>query len=96
MINEGILLNSGYTYYENNLYDMCDKYYQKKLYKSEDEPTRFIACLWYDIHDMGECSEDGLYEFVLTEEHDNYWTNTKMYAIKDMSLEEIEKVLIGD
>lgn len=91
-INEDILLKNGYKYYPNEKIKMCDRYYQKTISK---EPTKVIAVLYYDTFD-GEAL-DYSYEFVLIEEKDKYWSNRHIYGIdKDLALEEIERILLGE
>lgn len=93
-MTEKVILNSGYKKYDVPVYKNCDRFYQKKI-----DDKRYFNIYYYDTF-----KEDGAldykFEYELTEDRENYWYSTYIWALdKDYpyTLEEIESLLLkGD
>lgn len=91
-ICEETLLFCNYKYFENEHPQHCDRFYQKKL-----DEYKHINCYYYDkFKDNGALDYD--FEFELVEEvEDKYWRKNYIYSInKNMKLEEVERILLGE
>lgn len=89
-ISEETLLKYGYRYFKNEHHEYCDRFYQKKL-----DEYRHINCYYYDTF---KCNGALDYEFELVEEvEDKYWRKNYIYALnKNITLEEVERILLGE
>ena len=96
-MSEEVILNSGYKYIPNCHERQCDRFYQKKLNK-EDENTKCFNVYYYDKFELnGALDYDFEYEYI--EDRGHYWYKSYIWGIeKDFpyTIEEIENILIGE
>lgn len=83
-MTDKVLINAGYKECEVPVTEQyANRFFQKKI-KDEKGIKYFIDVYEYEISDHYD------YEFILVTQKDKFWVKTKIYAIDDMDLDEIE------
>lgn len=84
-MSEKVLLNSRYKEFEvpeSNSY--ANRFYQKKI--SDKKGIKYFI----DVYEY-EIQDSLMYEFELHLQKRNFWINTTLYGVDNMTIEEIEK-----
>lgn len=83
-MTDKVLLNAGYKECEVPVVEQyANRYFQKKI-KDEKGIKYFIDVYEFELNDHND------YEFILVTQKDKFWVSTKIYAIDNMDLNEIE------
>ena len=83
-MNAKVLFNAGYIEYDvPKVEPYANRYFQKKI--SDKKGIKYYIDVYeYELYDRNN------YEFLIRTQKNNYWIKIHMYAIENMSLDEIE------
>lgn len=87
MITDELLLENGYKKYRDNYYS-AKCLFQKRIENEKGQTKYFIDIYKYVLKHNDNVP---LYEVRLVTEKEKYWLNILLYAIDNMTLDEIEQ-----
>lgn len=86
-MSEELLLNAGYVEFDvPETEQYANRFFQKKI-KDNKGVKYYIDVYEYELYDSYD------YEFILVTSNDKFWIRTKIYAIENANLDEIEKAI---
>ncbi len=86
-MTDKVLLNAGYMEFDvPETEQYANRFFQKKV-KDNKGIKYYIDVYEYELYDTYN------YEFILVTNKDKFWVQTKIYAIDNMNLDEIEEAI---